>query len=110
MTQANKRSRHNREADRLTHSEPSSSKNYPDLNDYLHVWDSLSAGAPNTDQSHAARTYGDSLGESDTDHPKSVKRVRFAKENNDNMTEVRARAARHKGQMNFEAERDYTPC
>ena len=104
MTQANKRSRHNREADKLTHSVPSSSKNYPDLKDYLHVWDS------NTDQSHADRTHGDSLGESDTDHPKPAKKVRFEKENNDNMTEVRARAARHKGQMNFEAERDYTPC
>ena len=87
MGQANKRSRYNREADKLTHSEPSSSG-----------------------QSPAAHTYGDSLGESDTDHPKSVKKVRFAKEDNDNMTEVRARAARHKGQMNFEAERDYTPC
>ena len=91
MGQANKRSRHNREADRLTHSD-------------------LSAGAPNTEQSHAARTYGDSLGEFDTEPPKSVKKVRFAKEDDDNMTEVRARAARHKGQMNFEAERDYTPC
>ena len=106
MTQGNKRSRYNREADRLTHS----SKNCSDLNDNLHVWDSLSAGEPNTDQLHAARTYGDSLGEFDTDHPKSVKKVRLANENNDDMTEVRARAARHKGQMNFEAERKYTPC
>ena len=110
MPQGNKRSRDKREADILTHSEPSSSKNYPDLKKYLHVWDSKAAGAPNTNQSHAARTYGDSLGEFDTDYPKSVKKVRLEKENDDNMTEVRARAARHKGQMNFEAERDYTPC
>ena len=134
MDQGNKRSRYNREADNLTHSEPStsSSNSYPDPNDYLHVWDFLAAqpsnsnnppdpnnylhvwdflaaGTPNPDQPHAARNHDDSLGEVDTAHPKPVKKVRVTKGTNDKMTEVRARAARHKGQMNFEAERKYTP-